>query len=226
MPKLSTSPKRLTHQTRRRVIIEHAVSFFAERGFAASTRDLASRIGITQPLLFQHFPTKRVLIQAVFDAGFERVSARDWDGLLENTKLDLRSRLIEFFYAWSNTVFDYEWTRIFMFAGLEGGSFNRLFISKLTEPLIRKVAAQIRDDFGLKRCTAEDVSSAEIRLVWILHGGLHYSAVRTQIYGMPAIPDGELRTLIEHGVDSILAGMKMLLGAKRRSRSRSAEVVA
>jgi hypothetical protein len=46
--------------------------------------------------------------------------------------------------------------------------------------------------------------------LWILHGGLYYSAIRKQIYGM-AIESVDVRPLIQYGVDSILAGMGSLL---------------
>jgi AcrR family transcriptional regulator len=214
--KKARTSRRLSQQTRRRMIIEEAIKLFAENGFRASTRELAERIGVTQPLLFQHFPTKDALIQAIFDTWFERMSARDWIGLLRDKNRDLRSRLIEFFFSYATTIYDYSWIRIYMFAGLEGGEFNRFYISELTDPLLREIATQIRADFGIAHHTPADVTSAEIELLWILHGGLYYSAIRKQIYGLETgSPD--LRELIAHSVDAVLAGMRRLL-ANRTSR--------
>jgi AcrR family transcriptional regulator len=211
--KMTKVSGRLNQQTRRRMIIDAAIELFAEKGFRASTRDLAQRVGVTQPLLFQHFPTKDALIQAIFDTWFERMSARDWVGLLGDEKRDLRSRLIDFFFSYATTIYDYSWIRIYMFAGLEGGSFNRFYISKLTEPLLREIAAQIRADFGIARRAPADVTYAEIELMWILHGGLYYSAIRQQIYGMKS-NSIELRKLIAYSVDAILAGMRELLASE------------
>lgn len=210
MKKKPPVKRRLSQQDRRQVIIEQAIRVFAEKGFGASTRELAERIGITQPLLFQHFQSKDDLIQAVFDALFERMSSRDWRSVLKQDDQDLRSRLIEFFMSYATTLYDYHWIRIYMFAGLEGGAFNRMYIGKLTEPLLREIASQIRKDRGLKRWASAFVSAREIELLWILHGGLYYSAIRKQIYGM-AIESVDVRPLIEYGVDSILSGMKGLL---------------
>src|ERR1044071_3625905 len=201
---------RLSQQDRRRVIIEEAIKLFAEKGFHASTRELAQRMGVTQPLLFQHFPNKDALIQAICDTWFERMSSRNWVELLGDQKQDLRSRLIDFFFFYATTIYDYNWIRIYMFAGLEGGSFNRFYINKLTEPLLREIAAQIRAELGIARHMAKDVTDAEIELLWILHGGLYYSAIRKQIYGMKS-NDLDLRELIAHSVDAILAGMRELL---------------
>ncbi len=210
MKKKPPPRRRLSQEDRRRVIIEQAIQVFAEQGFGASTRVLAQRIGITQPLLFQHFASKDDLIQAVFAALFERMSMRDWRTALGDGDGDLRSRLIEFFMSYATTLYDYHWIRIYMFAGLEGGTFNRMYIGKLTEPLLREIAAQIRRDRGLKRCAPADVTAREIELLWILHGGLYYSAIRKQIYGM-AIESVDVRPLIQYGVDAVLAGMGNLL---------------
>ncbi len=219
MKKKPPPRRRLSQEERRRVIIEQAIRVFAEQGFGASTRVLAQRIGMTQPLLFQHFASKDDLIQAVFAALFERMSMRDWRATLGDGDGDLRSRLIEFFMSYATTLYDYHWIRIYMFAGLEGGAFNRMYIGKLTEPLLREIAAQIRRDRGLKRCAPADVTAREIELLWILHGGLYYSAIRKQIYGM-AIESVDVRPLIQYGVDSVLAGMGSLLDDLEKARVR------
>jgi AcrR family transcriptional regulator len=192
------------------MIIDKAIQLFAEKGFGASTRELAQRVGITQPLLFQHFRNKDALIQAIFDTWFERMSARDWAGFFDDQKQDLRSKLVEFFVSYATSLYDYCWIRIYMFAGLEGGSFNRFYISKLTEPLLRDIAARIRKDFGILNHQHADVTTAEIELLWILHGGLYYSAIRKQIYGME--PESlELHKLVAFSVDAILIAMRQLL---------------
>jgi AcrR family transcriptional regulator len=202
--------RRLSQESRREVIIEEAIRFFAEKGFGATTRDLAQRIGVTQPLLFQHFPSKSALIAAVLDAIFERMSSRDWRPLLEAKGRPLRNRLIDFFYLYASDLYDYHWIRIYMFAGLEGGAFNRLCISKVTEPLLREIAVLLRSEFGLTSCQPGEVSRQEVELLWLIHGGIYYSAIRKQIYGMK-VDSFELRQIIEYGVDGVLAGMRKLL---------------
>ncbi len=48
------------------MIVREAVSFFAEHGFEGQTRELARRLGITQPLLYRYFPDKAALIDRVY----------------------------------------------------------------------------------------------------------------------------------------------------------------
>jgi AcrR family transcriptional regulator len=43
--------KRLSPDHRRREFVAKATEFFSERGFDGGTRDLARRLGVTQPLL-------------------------------------------------------------------------------------------------------------------------------------------------------------------------------
>jgi AcrR family transcriptional regulator len=46
-------------------IIEAAIELFAERGYEASTAEIAARAGVGEATLFRRFPTKEDLIQAL-----------------------------------------------------------------------------------------------------------------------------------------------------------------
>lgn len=59
---------RLAPDERRRQLLDVACTEFAERGFyATSMDDLAAAAGITKPVFYQHFPSKRALFVAVLD---------------------------------------------------------------------------------------------------------------------------------------------------------------
>jgi AcrR family transcriptional regulator len=58
--------KRLPRNEREQMIVQEAIRFFAEVGFEGQTRELARRLGITQPLIFRYFPTKDDLIERVY----------------------------------------------------------------------------------------------------------------------------------------------------------------
>lgn len=61
--------------TRRR-IIDAAADLFAERSFeGATTREIAARAGVTQPLLNYHFRSKGALWQAAVDSLFDMLAA-------------------------------------------------------------------------------------------------------------------------------------------------------
>jgi AcrR family transcriptional regulator len=54
--------RRLTADARRRQLFEVALTLFAEHGYAATTMDdIAEAAGVTKPLVYQHFDSKRAL---------------------------------------------------------------------------------------------------------------------------------------------------------------------
>jgi AcrR family transcriptional regulator len=55
---------RLPASARRRQLLDAALDAFAERGFhATSMNDVAEAAGVTKPVLYQHFGSKRALYQ-------------------------------------------------------------------------------------------------------------------------------------------------------------------
>lgn len=63
MSKATSSPRsRLTAEERRRSIVMAAIPVFAKKGFAGTTtRDLARAAGVSEALLYRHFPSKESL---------------------------------------------------------------------------------------------------------------------------------------------------------------------
>jgi len=71
---VSTAQTRTGGAENRRAILEAALDLFSERSFdGASTRLIAERAGVTQPLLNYHFAGKEDLWRAAVDDLFERV---------------------------------------------------------------------------------------------------------------------------------------------------------
>src|SRR5208283_210235 len=60
--------RRLTADARRRQLFDVALSLFAEHGYAATTMDdIAEAAGVTKPLVYQHFDSKRALYLELLD---------------------------------------------------------------------------------------------------------------------------------------------------------------
>lgn len=60
--------RRLTARARRRQLCDVALSLFAEHGYAATTMDdIAEAAGVTKPLVYQHFESKRALYLELMD---------------------------------------------------------------------------------------------------------------------------------------------------------------
>jgi len=63
---------RLDSDGRRRAIVSAAVPLFARKGFAGTTtRELAEAAGISEALLFRHFPSKQLLYREILRLGCE-----------------------------------------------------------------------------------------------------------------------------------------------------------
>jgi AcrR family transcriptional regulator len=69
--------RRLTADARRRQLFEVALSLFAEHGYAATTMDeIAEAAGVTKPLVYQHFESKRALYLELMDVFSREVVTR------------------------------------------------------------------------------------------------------------------------------------------------------
>jgi len=219
---LTKKKVRLSPDERRRQIVHEALSFFAQHGFEANTRVLAQRIGVTQPLLFRYFSTKEKLIDAVVDLAYSRLARRDWLSMIRQSEGDLRTRLINFCYAYARENYDFEWIRLYMFAGLAGGELNRRYIKRVTEPVLRAIALEIRAHLRFST-NEKSLSKEEIEYLWIFHGGLYYQAIRHQIYRLP-VDAKALASLVEIIVDAMISGYAQVL--KRQTAKRSAKRLA
>ncbi len=64
---------RMTGKARRDAIITTAIGMFSERGFrGVTTRELSAAVGVSEPVLYQHFPSKRDLYAAIIERKIEQ----------------------------------------------------------------------------------------------------------------------------------------------------------
>lgn len=73
---------RLPAAQRREQLLDHAAVIFAQRGYArATTAELARIAGITEPIIYRHFASKRDLFIALIDRSSER-TLKQWEAHL------------------------------------------------------------------------------------------------------------------------------------------------
>ena len=78
-----TRPKRLPAEERRRAIVQAALRVFASGSYAGSTTaEIAREAGVSEPVLYRHFPSKRDLWAACLDAAWDEFRA-GFDGVVE-----------------------------------------------------------------------------------------------------------------------------------------------
>jgi len=75
-PEAAPRPLRLSSPERRRQLFDVALQLFAGRGYEATTMDdIADAAGVTKPLLYQHFSSKRSLYLELVDSVAEDLVA-------------------------------------------------------------------------------------------------------------------------------------------------------
>jgi TetR/AcrR family transcriptional regulator len=74
---MATAPARLRGADRREQILAVATTLFSRQGFnGTTTKEIAITAGVTEALIFRHFPTKEDLYWAVIDAKIQDNSPR------------------------------------------------------------------------------------------------------------------------------------------------------
>lgn len=197
--------QRLQSDQRRAEFIAKAIEFFAEEGFESSTRELARRLGVTQPLLYRYFPSKDDLIAEVYEVVYVNRWRPEWAGLLTDRSRPLRDRLMAFYDAYTDVVFQRDWMRIFLFSGLKGVDINRRYISLVRSRILERIITEWRAEQGLSDTTPTE---AEIEFAWIMHGGIFYYGVRTVVYESSVLDNKNF--VIRSALDALLLELTAL----------------
>jgi len=131
---------------RRAAIVQSAIHLFAEKGFrGTTTRELASALGVTEPVLYQHFRTKHDLYSAIIEAKSAEVSGRG----TELQQLAQGDDHRAFFTLLGELVLeryekDPELTRLLFFSCLERHELADLFFERQVQHFYKLVSGFIR----------------------------------------------------------------------------------
>ena len=206
-----TKQRRLSPDDRRKEFVAKATEFFAEEGFGGGTRDLARRLGVTQPLLYRYFPSKDDLIREVYRTVFLDPLDAGWEKLLADRSRPLRDRLQEFYRAYTSVLFSRKWIRIYLYSGLKGLGINRWYVGIVRDKILTRIIRECRHEAGLP--VQSKPSAAEIELAWVFHSGIFYYGVRKYIFAAPVLEDKE--QMISDALDAFLAGHARVFGRAR-----------
>ncbi len=207
--------KRLPSGERRREFIAQAIEFFAENGFESSTRDLAKRLGVTQPLLYRYFPSKDDLIAEVYSAVYVKRWKPEWEVLLADRTRPLADRLRQFYREYTEVVFTRDWMRIFLFAGLKGVDINIRYMGLVRSRILDPIVAEARAEAGL----VDANGPAESDFAWLIHGGIFYNGVRRVVYGEADATD--VGAMIDNAVEAMLTGLEKMRAGEPAPKVRS-----
>src|SRR5579885_608370 len=150
--------KRLPCSERRECIVQAAIRLFSEVGFhGTTTRALAKKAGISEALLFRHFPDKKGLYEAILQKKMDEqlpflladLSAdQDPDKILKT----LAHRIAAVHKD------DQSFLRLLLFSALENHELANLLFQKKTLPLI-----DFLSDFFRKAAKARKIKSVNSR---------------------------------------------------------------
>lgn len=202
----------MTPDLRRQQILDAAIDYFAEAGFAVQTRELGRRIGISQPLLYRYFPSKAALIEAVLDAVFLKQQRDNWLDELTDRQTELKDRLIRFYGRYVQGTYDQKWLRIYFFAALANFDFNGRYVKGVVQDqILTTVCIEMRHSLlqpEQRSALPPAIHPREIELAWMLQSSLFYGMVRKHILNAEAaIPES---TRLQDAVDLFFHGAAAL----------------
>jgi AcrR family transcriptional regulator len=143
---MRTLKTRMTSGARRAAIVQCAIRLFAEKGFrGTTTRELALAVGVTEPVLYQHFRTKRDLYTAIIEARSSEAS----DRVSELRELAAHGDDSAFFSRLAALILqryesDPATTRLLLFSCLEKHALSELFFERVVKDFYGLVSAYIR----------------------------------------------------------------------------------
>ena len=213
--------KRLSPDDRRREFVAKATEFFSEEGFDGGTRDLARRLGVTQPLLYRYFPSKDDLIKEVYRTVYLEPFDPGWEKLLTDRSRPIRDRLQEFYNAYTDIIFTRKWLRIYFYAGLKGLDINRWYIGVVEDKILSRIVNECRHEAGLPEQSKPTAS--ELEMAWVLQSGIFYYGVRKYIFESPVLEDKS--QVISGGLDVFLAGFARFFASAGGSRRATEKTV-
>jgi AcrR family transcriptional regulator len=212
---------RLSPDDRRKEFVTKATEFFSEEGFGGGTRDLARRLGVTQPLLYRYFPSKDDLIKEVYRTVYLEPLDTGWEKLLTDRSRPIRDRLLEFYSAYTKAIFTRKWLRIYLYSGLKGLDINRWYVGMVRDEILTRIIRECRHEAGLP--AQSQPTASELEMAWVFHGGIFYYGVRKYIYESPVLEDKE--QMISDALDVFLAGFKQVSAAPSGQRRPQVKAV-
>jgi TetR/AcrR family transcriptional regulator len=132
---------------RRRQLLDAALELFSRKGYGgATTKEIAKAAGVTEAIIFRHFPSKQALYTAVLDSKAEACDHLEWLAEIQacmDRKDDagvfrtLSAKILEAYRT------DARFERILIFAALEGHELGLAHHRRFAEPVFQLLRGYI-----------------------------------------------------------------------------------
>lgn len=194
----------MSSSERKEAIVREAIRLFSERGFrGTTTRELAAAVGVTEPVLYQHFATKRDLYTAIIDTksreGHDKLGAELERYIEMNDDLGFFTRLGELAMDWYEG--SPEFIRLLYFSALEGHELSEIAHERLATSFFEMIAGYIQRRIDAGALRQVDAKLAARSFV----GMVAYYAIGTTIFRCPQTADRKV--VISTMVSIFLDGM-------------------
>ncbi len=203
MTETPTSTARMPAQDRRKQLLETALDLFARHGFeGTTTKELAAAAGVTEAVIFRHFPSKQALYMAVLDYKTKSCELTNWlaqtkscmernddEGLVRTIVLEILR----------NYRADPRLERVMLFAALEGHEVGLAHYRQFSLPifeLLRAYIARRQSEGAIRDCNPGLVIAG-------IAGMAQYFAMMTGLFGFHIEEDQQ--ELDERAVDGFTA---------------------
>ncbi|WP_225031200.1 TetR/AcrR family transcriptional regulator [Paraburkholderia sp. XV] len=179
--------RRLAPEARARMILEGAITFFAEKGFEGQIRDLAETLGVSQALIFTYFGNKGTLLEQVYDEVYLSRWRDTWLDDLRDRARPLGERLEAFYLSYLDAIDEPIWIRIVLHSGLASNELTHRYVSRRVELILQVLMAEVRHHFGSGLATMDDADLYE--RVWDLQASFIYGLIRKHVWQLPVMVD-------------------------------------
>lgn len=195
---------RLDSKERKERILQAAIARFSSRGFGGTTtRELAREAGISEALLFRHFPDKKKLYQAILSYKMEQdvpllLEGLSAEGDIPKVLHDLALRIAK------QNLKDPSFMRLLLFSALEGHDLSELFFQCRTLPIVEFLKGLFRKGIGKRQLKGKDPVLMSRCFLAMIHGFL-----QTRIlFRIPYVMKKSVEEVLETYIDIFWEGIR------------------
>jgi TetR/AcrR family transcriptional regulator len=202
----SAHPHRLKAADRQRQLLEAALNVFSRRGFkGTTTKEIAAAAGVTEAIIFQHFPSKEALYSAVLELHLDTDDDQKW--LVEINDCMKRNDDEELFEVFMHRVLhsyrcNTALQRVVLFAALEGHEQGLIRMRRQFAPVLERFLGYVA-----RRQRQGALVKCDPNVILLCIGGMaHQYGLLSHIFHapIPEIPDERMSELftkiLMHGV--------------------------
>jgi AcrR family transcriptional regulator len=189
-PDVRARGARLPRSARRTQLLGAAREVFVAQGYhAAGMDEIAERAGVSKPVLYQHFPSKRDLYLALLEQHTDELVAATREALACTSDNKQRvAATIEAFYAFIDS--ESESFRLVFESDFTNDAEVRELLDRMQRGCAEAIAEVIEEDTGLP--------AAEAELLAIGLTGISHVTARYWLQAGRSIPRGVAATLVSH----------------------------